>query len=78
MVKNRSANTGEEGDVGSIPGPGRSLEEGNGNLPQSSCLENPMDRGVWWATHPSGCKQLDTTEYTHMHALSYRLVEEEM
>ena len=38
------------GDPGSIPGSGRCLEEGNGNPLQCSCLENPMDRGAWWAT----------------------------
>ena len=38
------------GDLGSTPGWGRSLEEGNGNPLQYSCLENPMDRGNWWAT----------------------------
>ena len=38
------------GDPGSIPGLGRSLEEGNGNPLQYSCLGNPMDRRVWWAT----------------------------
>ena len=38
------------GDVGSIPGSGRSPGEGNGNLLQYSRLGNPMDRGVWWAT----------------------------
>ena len=37
------------GDVGSIPGSGRSPEEGNGNPLQYSCLENPKDRGAWWA-----------------------------
>ena len=37
------------GDPSSIPGLGRSPEEGNGNLLQYSCLENPMDRGAWWA-----------------------------
>ena len=37
------------GDPGSIPGLGRSPEEGNGNPLQYSCLENPKDRGVWWA-----------------------------
>ena len=37
------------GDPGSIPGSGRSPGEGNGNLLQHSCLENPMD-GAWWAT----------------------------
>ena len=34
----------------SIPGLGRSPGEGNGNPLQYSCLENPMDRGAWWAT----------------------------
>ena len=38
------------GDLGSIPVLGRSPEEGNGNALQYSCLENPMDRGAWWAT----------------------------
>ena len=38
------------GHPGSIPGSGRSPGEGNGNPPHCSCLENPMDRGAWWAT----------------------------
>ena len=38
------------GDPGLIPGLGRSPGEGNGNPLQYSCLENPMDRGAWWAT----------------------------
>ena len=37
------------GDLGSIPGSGRSPGEGNGNLLQCSCLENPRDGGAWWA-----------------------------
>ena len=37
------------GDTGSIPGSGRSPGEGNGNLLQYSCLENPRDRGALWA-----------------------------
>ena len=37
------------GDLGSIPGLERSPGEGNGNPLQYSCLENPMDRGAWWA-----------------------------
>ena len=36
------------GDLGSIPGSGRSPGGGNGNLVRYSCLENPMDRGAWW------------------------------
>ena len=38
------------GDLGSIPGSGRSPRGGNGNPLQYSCLENPMDREAWWAT----------------------------
>ena len=38
------------GDLGSIPGLGRSPGERNGNPLQYSCLENPMGRGAWWAT----------------------------
>ena len=38
------------GDLGLIPGWGRSPGEGNGNPLQYSFLENPMDRGAWWAT----------------------------
>ena len=38
------------GDLGLIPGSGRSPAEGNGNPLQYSCLENAMDRGVWWTT----------------------------
>ena len=37
------------GDLGSIPGLGRSPGGGHGNLLQYSSLENPMDRGAWWA-----------------------------
>ena len=37
------------GDLGSIPGWEKSRGEGNGNPLQDSCLENPMDRGAWWA-----------------------------
>ena len=41
---------GDTGDTGLIPGSGKSPGEGNGNPLQYSCLENPLDRGVWWAT----------------------------
>ena len=49
VVKNPPANAGEIRDVSSIPVSGRSLGVGNGNLVQYSCLENPRDRGTWWA-----------------------------
>ena len=47
MVKNSPANAR---DAGSIPGSGRSPGGGHGNPLQHSCLEDPMDRGAWWAT----------------------------
>ena len=43
------ASASNVGDLGSIPGLGRSPREGNGNPLQYSCLENPMDWGAWWA-----------------------------
>ena len=46
VVKNPPANA-EVRDLDSIPGSERSSGEGHGNPPQYSCLENPMDRGVW-------------------------------
>ena len=50
MVKNPTAEAGDIRDIGSIPGSGRFPGGGHGNSPQYSCLENPMDRGAWWAT----------------------------
>ena len=50
VAKNPPASAGDSGDTGSIPGSGRSPEEGNGNPLQYSCLENSMDRGAWRAT----------------------------
>ena len=47
VVKNPPTNAGYAGDVGSVPGSGRSPGEGNGNPLQYSCLENPRDRGAW-------------------------------
>ena len=58
MVKNLPANAG---DLGSIPGSGRSPGEGIGYPLQYSCLENSMERGVWRATVP-GVAELDMTE----------------
>ena len=55
MWRSCGGSDGEEsaynaGDLGSIPGSGRSPGEGNGNPLQYSCLENAMDGGAWWAT----------------------------
>ena len=50
VVKNLPANAGDIRDMGSIPGLGRSPGGRHGNPLQYSCLENPMDRGVWQAT----------------------------
>ena len=49
VVKNPPANAGDIRDVGSIPGLGRSAGGGHGNPLQYSYLQNPMDRGAWWA-----------------------------
>ena len=49
VVKNPPANTGDAGDMGLIPGSGRSPAEGNGNPLQYSCLGNLMDRKAWQA-----------------------------
>ena len=49
-VKNPPANAEDIRDVGLIPGLGRSPGGGHGNPLQYSCLENPMDRGVWQDT----------------------------
>ena len=48
VVKNPPASTGDKRDVSSISGLKRSLGGGHGNPLQYSCLENSMDRGVWW------------------------------
>ena len=58
VIKNPPVNAG---DGGSIPGSGRSLEEGNGNSLQYSCQENAMNSGAWQATVHRVTKELDTT-----------------
>ena len=56
----------DAGDPGSIPGLGRSPGEGNGNPLQYSCLENPMDGGVWRATVNGVAKsQIQLSDFTH-------------
>ena len=54
--KESACNAGDTGDMGSIPGLGGSPEGGHSNPLQYSYLENPMDRGAWWATVHSVAK----------------------
>ena len=71
MVKNPPANAG---DLGLIPGLGRSLGEGTGNPLQYSCLGNPMDRGACKATvHGVLKSQTQLSVYTHTHTYTYLL-----
>ena len=61
MVKNLPANSGDTGDIGLIPGLGRSVGDRNGNPFQSSYLGNPMDRGAWGATLHEVAKESEIT-----------------
>ena len=71
VVKNLPVKAGDTRDAGSIPGSGRSPEEGNGNSFQYFSLENSMDREAWWATQSMGVmKASDSTEHTHMQLVS--------
>ena len=49
VVKNLPANAGDTGDAGLIPGWRRFPGGGHGNLLRYFCLENPVDKGAWWA-----------------------------
>ena len=69
MVKNTPDNAG---DVGSIPGLGRSYREGDGKPLLYSCLENPMGKGARWATAHVVTKsqtRLSAHKYTHINDL---------
>ena len=71
VVKNPLANAGNLRDADSIPELGRSPGGGHGNPIQYSCLENPVDRGAWWATvhrvtqNQTQIKQLSTHAHTY-------------
>ena len=69
VVKNLPGSAGDVWDVGLLSGSGRSPREGHGNPLQYSCLENPMDRGAWWATvHGATKSQTWLTQLnTHTH-----------
>ena len=64
VVKRMPANARDSGDMGLIPGSGRSTGEGNSNPLQYSCLENPMDIGAWQAI-VHRVAELDMTEHAH-------------
>ena len=66
VVENPPGKAGDTGDVGSIPGMGRSPGGGSGDPLQYSCLENPLDRGAGWAT-VHGVKKSYTYIYIHIH-----------
>ena len=65
------------GDMGLIPGSGRSIGEGNGNPFQYSCLENSMNRRAWQATvhgvtkEPDTTYQLNNNDGNFMHSLQF-------
>ena len=67
IVNNPRANAGVR-DAGSIPGSGRSPGGVHDNPVQYPCLENPMDRGVWWATFHSVAENWTQLECLSMHA----------
>ena len=65
------------GDLGSIPGSGRSPAEGNGNPLQYSCLENSVYGGAWWATvHVFAKSQTLLSDFTFCLSLCRRKVDE--
>ena len=69
MVKNLPANTGDAGDVSSIPGSGRSLEEEMATHSSILVWRNPMDRRAWQATiHVVA--EMDTTEHKNTNRLT--------
>ena len=70
VVKNPPASAG---NVDSIPGLGRSPRVGNGSPLQYSHLENPMDRGSWWATVHGIAKSLTQLKRLNMHTHQYIL-----
>ena len=87
MVKNLPTNAGDIGDMGSIPGLGRSLGEGDGNPLWDSCLENPMDRGAWRATvhgvaktwtRLSACARVVSHTHTHTHTHDERALRKDL
>ena len=74
VVKNPIANARDTGDLGSIPWLRISSGGGNGNRFQYSCLENPMDRGTWWATvHGVEKSQTQLSEWAHTQQALFKI-----
>ena len=65
VVKNLPANAGDARDADLTPGLGRSAGEGNDNPLRYSCLENPIDRGTWWAIVHGVAKSYDLVTKQH-------------
>ena len=72
LVKNPPANAGDLRDAGLIPGSERSPVGRHGNPRQYSCLENPMDRGAWWATLQRVTESQTQLKQVSMHAHMHR------
>ena len=67
MVKNPPANTEDARDIGSIPGSGRCLGGGNGNLLQDSYMKDSLDRGAWQVTvHGVAKSQIGLSEHAQL------------
>ena len=78
-VKESACSAGDTGDMGPIPGLGRSPGEGNGNLFQYSCLEDPMDRGAWWTTvHGVPKSRTGLSDFTSLKIYTIRISEIEI
>ena len=73
-VKNPPANAGDIRTVGLIPGSGR-FGGGHGNPPQLSCLENPMERGAWWAMAHRVLKSWKGLNHLSMHSLTLKIIQ---
>ena len=80
VVRRPPANVRDTGDVGLIPGSGRSPRGGHGNPLQASCLKNPVDRGAWHTTVHSIAKSWtrlkQISRHTSMFSLSLKSVDE--
>ena len=71
VVKNPPDNAGDIRDMGLIPGSGRFPAGGNSNPIHCSCLENPMDRGAWWATVHRVTKSQTELKQISMHTCTH-------